>query len=344
MFYLRGLAIAAVLVGHYAQYYLTGIYGRWISGYAYGAVAVFFVVGGYTASRSLARRFAGDTVKRRVILRYYFDRAVRIYPLYWLALLLTPFYLPEYHQLHDPGWQTLGIYLCTPLLKAPGVFWFVTAIIQCYLAAPFLYLLLRRMRPPAFLMFNIIMSAALFAASWLYLSTLANADPLAVSNLESLFYKRFLLANVVLFSLGMLAVHLISSMSRRINRAGLAVSFFSFLLLLYLTRDNYSLFHGGAIFMVPLFIISAFAFCACMIGGSPLPLKRIFFLPGRHSYPLFLFHMAFLASLGRLSLIRDNDIKSLGIALFFITVFILTLGFIEELPFLAPKPNREEGK
>lgn len=143
---LRGLAILSVILGHYAQYFATNHYDDWFRGYAYGIVGVFFVLAGYGSFFSLKRRLDIKERKFKQVLIYWGQRALRIYPLYWFALIITPLYLHEYFLIYKVDIYSFGIFLGLPFVNSPGIFWFVPAILQCYLLAPLFYFLLNKMK------------------------------------------------------------------------------------------------------------------------------------------------------------------------------------------------------
>ncbi|MHB9053945.1 MAG: hypothetical protein ACYC5F_08205 [Thermoleophilia bacterium] len=121
---------------------------------------------------------------------------LRIYPLYWLALLITPFFFPgEYQQLHELSWQTAITYLGGQSLDTTGIFWFVPAIIQCYLAAPFLYLILQKLRPVRYLLVNAVIIVLLILPSML--SVLRDAT----FTWGLPYYQDFILGILILFSM-----------------------------------------------------------------------------------------------------------------------------------------------
>ena len=101
---LKGIAILVVVSAHFASNFEEDFYIRWLTEYAIAVIAIFFVLSGYGIFQSLERRFAAGGSTARILLRFAFDRAVRIYPLYWLALLSMPLFLdplPEYDRLYD---------------------------------------------------------------------------------------------------------------------------------------------------------------------------------------------------------------------------------------------------
>lgn len=321
--YLKGIVISMVLVTHYFQNFGTDYFG-WVRGYAYGAVSIFFVLAGYGAFHSAKKHFDNNDGFWWNAAKYYLDRALRIFPLYWAALLVTP-----YPEILKPGWQTVGIFLGAPFLQAPGVFWFVPAIIQCYLLAPVLYLALRKLGEKIYIALNGAAIAIFLTVTFIFLSLNINkfSDTVIRSNSEVIFYKRFFLANVILFSLGLAMVPLLARYKRMMTlakvtkKAVFPASILAFMLLLFLTRSSYSyiIFDGAKLHymetaLAAVFLISAVALCLTAIDTRPpLPLKKIVIIAGEASFPLYLFHIAFFLGLDRFRLLKNNDLRSMMI-------------------------------
>ncbi|MHB1382615.1 MAG: acyltransferase family protein [Thermoleophilia bacterium] len=311
---LKSAAILLVMLGHYAQYMAPGYYDSYFRGYAFGVVAVFFVLAGFGASFSLQNR-SGASVS---LAGYYLNRALRIYPAYWVALLLTASYFPEYEMLYRLEPYTVAVYLGAPFVNAPGIFWFVPAIVLCYLLAPFIHALLARVGLARYLALLVISVPVSLAVAIAYLSSsLPGNDIFTWSNLNILFYKDYFLSNLLLFSLGMAITPLINRYPFGSRGKVLPVPLLlAFALLLSLTRGAYSFYDQGydlfLILLAPVFVAACFALCLTTVAVNiPVPFNRVTVSPGRYSYPLYLFHMLYIALLARFGLIEKNDIGSL---------------------------------
>lgn len=120
---LKGLAITTVLINHYLNLNIAGNF----TGFANLAISIFFVLSGYGLQFSLKNRFSEDfTIKG--VLRFYFDRAVRIFPLLWLAWTVQTLITGE----------KLSIWILTGI-HGHEHYWFIPSLIHCYLLAPILY-------------------------------------------------------------------------------------------------------------------------------------------------------------------------------------------------------------
>lgn len=329
--YLKGAAILVIVASHYAGSYASGFYQAWLDNYGSLAVSLFFVLAGYLTHYSLKRRLAGQTAAPRALLGYYYGRAARIYPLYWAALLLISFLLPGYAMLHEPNLHILGIYLGAPFIKAPGPYWFVSAIIQCFLLAPFLYLLLKRLRPLKFFLLILLTMPLFLQATRMFNSRSLIASP----DFEAFFYRNFFLGNILLFSLGLLIPTVgkrlqQASLSRIAGLAAVAVSAGAFLVLLYSIRTPHLLFNNSWLMLTPLFFLAAFVFCLTMVSFGPaLPFRRPLVFCGGYSWSIYLLHRPFFGLLATMGVLHDGSLISLACTLVLLPPFILLCAYIE---------------
>lgn len=289
--YLRGVVILIVMVGHYLLTYHNDFYNQYFFEYASMVLAVFFVLSGYGIFFSLERRFSGKDSLKSVLAQFYFDRASRIYFTYWLALIVYNL-LPDSSML-----RSLNSFSISAYLGGPSMFWFVTSILECYLLAPLLFLILKKLRPAVFAILLALALVVLLGVSRFFLST-GIADS---GLLQALSYRFLLLGNIVLFSLGMMIPYLVSKYQDKVNKtAFILISLAGFLLAVHFGRSGLR-FH-------PLFVLSSFAFCLSMISRSPkLPLGKFVNVIGRNSFSLYLFHRAFFVVLAGAGIISTGS-------------------------------------
>lgn len=128
---LKGLAIFAVLINHFLNLNVTGDY-LW---FASLFVSLFFIVSGYGIYCSLERSATSGSFHARELADFYFIRLIRIYPLFITA------YLIQCHIFGDPviSWTIFA-------LHGLGHYWFIPAIIQCYLLAPLFFIMIKKYR------------------------------------------------------------------------------------------------------------------------------------------------------------------------------------------------------
>jgi peptidoglycan/LPS O-acetylase OafA/YrhL len=255
---------------------------------------------------------------------------VRIFPLYWLALLVTPLFMPDYFELKEWSLKTIGIFLGLPFIKAPGIFWFVTAIIQCYLLAPFLYFLLSKLKAARFTVFNIsaMTISVMLTLAYIY----GSQHYVHFPNLEVLIYRDIFFEHISLFSLGMLAAMLLSEYGDKlVNRAGLAGSLLLFGLMFVINSDQNTLFKYSQVVLAPFFVTGAAAACLfTVVVAPPLPFGRVLSLVGGYSYPLYLFHRAFYAFLNHVGIIHDQSLTSIFYTLALLPLFLACCILLEK--------------
>lgn len=315
--YLKGIAVISVLVSHYSIFYFHSS-----RSYAYSIVSIFFVLSGAGIYLSLEKDFA-RLEKKVACLRYFYKRFIRIYPLYWLAYFIILIELYFLNQLPDLNPSSL----ITAVLGGPtnprGIFWFVTAILQCYLFAPLIFLMIKKVGTLAWL--GIVISLMGF---FLPLSSALNLKLVNQTAIDLVNYKNLFLANVLLFSLGMLIPPLLKISGGRFNSsliwAGVTVIFTT----LTVWTDTSSPSEP----LIPLFMISSFLFCLGAIAINPkLPFSGIVTLAGRNSYSLYLFHQGFFILLFAVGIIKENSITAVIFTLAIFPLFLAICSGLEAL-------------
>ena len=303
--YLRGMAIIIVLVNHYVNYYLSDQFG----GYAYRLVSFFFVLSGFGIYHSLDNAISKGTMNSAGLVYYFYKRLIRILPLYWLALLGASYLFPRRYP--------LGEFIIFPVFRSHGVsYWFVTAIIQCYLAGPLLFLFLKRFGKVKY----IICLSFLMLLSFIY--------PLMHFDLSCIHfvYGNFLLGHIYLFGLGMLIPSLVSeSKDKYADKTLTWVLLLIFVILVFylhgIRRVDVLAFRT-ANFLAPFFIISAFGFCLFFIATKPgLLFKRIIVPLGTYSYSLYLLHYLFYKFLYDIEIIKQASVRGTVITIVLFPVF-----------------------
>ncbi|MHB8859480.1 MAG: acyltransferase family protein [Thermoleophilia bacterium] len=305
---LKGLAIAVVVFAHFSSLYAMDFYSRWFTEYASAIVAFFFVLSGYGIFFSLERGFEQAPSAWRASFSFACRRLVRIYPLYWLALVTIPlFYMPDqahYGAMYHSGFRSVLIWMGFPLIRNDEL-WFITAILQCYWVAPLIYVMMRRLGT----MKSLVMVAAGLAGTFLvsvffYLQEYSLLHLPYIEPSTVVFYRNFFLGNIVLFSLGMA----IAPLSRRrtlllANRPALALLAGATLLLLYSIRVPDLFFRHSELYLMPLFYIALALFClAAIVNRLSVPPSRAWTFLGDHSYTVYLFHYQLIWLLWNLGL------------------------------------------
>ena len=147
---LRGLACLIVVISHCNPQRNSIIYKNydlsWIT-FSYGGLAVwiFFVLSGYLMGKAFyTQRYTSDIPG---VIKFWRNRALRIFPLYYFAvLILTLFVYPDWLKIENWGYL---FRVCTftyqhslqiePRLNFNAVFWSLSTEVQFYLVVPFIY-------------------------------------------------------------------------------------------------------------------------------------------------------------------------------------------------------------
>lgn len=314
--YLKGVAVLVVIVSHYALSYQTEFYQRYMPEYAGMALAIFFILSGYGVYLSLERRYKSAAPGQRVMAGFLFDRAFCIYAPYWLAVLAIALF-PMSFLLHRFNLVLLGI-----ILGSPRIFWFVTAIIQCYLVAPILFFAYKKAGLKRFMAFNGLFFAFSLAMSYLLANSL---DWTENGYFAVLMYRQFFLGNIVMFSFGMMMPGIIGRYGERFRRAWflLALSLAAFLLALHFNRFGVRIY--------PAFVFGLFAFCTLMIVVRPrLPLGRVIVALGICSYELYLFHRVYFMLLDEAGITAQGSLASILYTLLMAPILVATCIVLEK--------------
>ena len=146
---LRGCAAIIVMLHHYLShpFFLSGF-----------GVILFFVLSGFFATRlllKLKRRIeACEITTSNALTQFYFDRYLRIFPIYYLVLLVTALMHVPYAHTMLP-WN--GLFVSNFAMLAHGewpgrfsAFWSLSVLEQFYLAWPLLILFCPTRRLPVF--------------------------------------------------------------------------------------------------------------------------------------------------------------------------------------------------
>ena len=110
---LKGITILVVVINHFMNRYMQ----EDTEGFAYVMISIFFILSGYGIYGSLHQRFQKTRARTQALFRFYADRALKIYPLYALALLIEGFVSGSCYS----PWAYLGI-------KSPGHYWFINSV------------------------------------------------------------------------------------------------------------------------------------------------------------------------------------------------------------------------
>lgn len=150
---LRGFACLMVVTIHCAPPRKSIIYDdvdlSWLM-FSHGAIAVwiFFVLSGYLMGKVFyTKRYTLDITG---VIKFWRNRALRIFPLYYFAvLILSIFVYPEILKFSSWGYLlrictfTYHPYISFEVVKFNDVFWSLSTEVQFYLIVPFIYSLIQ---------------------------------------------------------------------------------------------------------------------------------------------------------------------------------------------------------
>ena len=300
-----------VMVTHYSSAYAFGFYNSFIRDYAGFVVSIFFILSGfgnYYSMQRLEARYGGRPLSLKLAGTFFWQRALRIYPLFWLSLFSASFLLGVgWNELHELSPRTVATYLAFPTVRHEGYTWFIPELVQCYLAAPFLYYLLRKLHLWRFVAFIFALGAVFMTISVHYLWLLESINGFGVSDPESLFYRAMFLSNILLFAGGLCMPLLNRYVKPYVNNHVTLAFLVAFLLSIYLVRDEFFTvpYLSSQLLLFPLFLISVSGFCLSAIAANrTLPLSRTFAYLGTYSFTLYLFHWQYFALLEKFGLLN----------------------------------------
>ena len=311
-----------VMANHYLNYYVSGNY----YGIANAVIAIFFVISGYGIYGSLEKRFSSGAEVGKVVLAFWVDRLLRIYPLFLLAIIIQSFVLGKKYQ-----------FIAYLGMRGPDQFWFVTAIMLCYAVAPFFSLYLQKMgaRRFALVLIGHFLFWNLFGMGASYANFPFNKyfwqDPLA--------YRGLFLSYFVLFGLGMCFAKQEHALSLKVPRGRFGrlcenLSLFAALALLLvvwksLTIGNLQNAEQLKIVVdVIFYAVGMYAFWRFLVNGIRIPWMRFF---GEYSLSIYLFHLVYFKLLEAVYLIKSGVWQSVFWVLAGLPLFFLLCMFSERV-------------
>ena len=312
---LKGVAISAVLMNHYMN---LNISADW-SGFAYQWVSVFFLLSGYGLFYSFEKRFH-ETITVKKLFTYYYGRLVRIFPLLWIAWFIQ-FIISRGDISY---WIPLGI-------NASGHYWFIPALLQCYLLSPLLYWSMKK---------NVTLTATLIlivfiVTNILFIGGYVPHIFMRLAKITNSKWMEMYFFHIIIFTGGLLIPTFLSAKKPADTVA----------------KQE---FHSASFWVFTLFIIAVFALLKYFSQISPFFRRELFILPlimiimlsgyalrysihnslfkllGRMSYSLYLFHMSYYLLVSNLGGFPENSLTELLVVAVLFPVFIFLCRHIEQ--------------
>jgi len=309
--YLRGIAIAAVVVNHFLNEYVTFFAG----GYANGMMSIFFILSGYGIFFSLSKGLKKYSLAQ-LMVTFWGRRMVRIYPLFWIYCLL------EYNS------QVKLIQLLAWDFFRPARPWFVPAILQCYIVAPFFFLLLNRL---GIKRFSILLGVGFIVLNLVLFSIgVPNVPAIAYHGYNGMFFSHLLL-----FGAGLIIAHLASAKLKTISPFRVCVITLLFVFFIHETTPQTTIHFSGSELVLEVLFLLFSILCVCSILNSAiyLPCAKIFQRLGVYSYSIFLFHRYYFRGLEKIGVLEKYDVSLVGILIgvMLLPVFLAGIAYFEEV-------------
>ena len=196
-------------------------------------------------------------------------------------------------------------------------------LFRSYLWAPLLYLIIKKLQPRSFFFAVIGVIGLFLPVSYWFVHFHAEYLPGAYEY----FYRDFFMANVIIFSLGMLIPPLIATYPDRFKNRFAGLS----LLAGYLAFAAITRFPSDQPLKTIPFILLNFGLCLYAVSINPrLPLSRPVTLMGRYSLSLFLFHAAYFVLFKQLGLLEQYNVFGVMLTLLLFPYFLLSCIFIQD--------------
>ena len=312
---LKGIAVGAVLVNHYLNMNVSGD----CTGFANLWIGIFFMLSGFGIHYSLDRLFCDrNTPFFKKLIRFYLLRAFRIFPMYWMAYIFECLLFRQ----KISFLALLGIH-------GTEHYWFIAAILQCYLIAPaiFLSLVYRRIWaligiPLVFVLSNIILNAA-------------GVPQGIVSSLDfvHLYWRGMYFLYFFIFSMAMFLPEYISSWSRVPRFEKLFYFYMSFfIVMLFMVASKYHnnlqyLYNIMAFTFLPLLFLCITSMYAIVNDISIKYMSKL----GEVSFAVYLFHMIFFRLINRTLGIGNDSIVELAVCIVCFPVFYICCKYLQQI-------------
>ena len=191
---IKGIAIIAVLLNHLINLHVASDF----VGFANGIISVFFVFSGYGIYASLQKSGVSlDDIGIKFLVHYYIIKIFRIFPLYCIAVYIESTYF------------NMDVSILTYAgIKSPGHYWFINAILHCYLIAPFAYILVAKNRLITTLIVISLLLVIINFATFYALHTEGGGKD--INDPFNLVYRGIVFSHVYVFIFGMLIAKALS--------------------------------------------------------------------------------------------------------------------------------------
>lgn len=307
----RGVVILIVILDHYLMTRTSLPYRLGSNAF----VSFFFLASGFGIWGSLNVVWRDDLLIRSALL-FVWKRLKRIYPLYWLYVIL--------HVRCNLQSISISDFMALKFTN-PDFEWFVPSLVQCYLVAPLLFVAVRRLGEGKFLLIIIGLCLLLNVV----------AESAGISPVRVWFFREVGMGHVFLFAIGLvLRSKLQSFRFLRVSVAFQVVMSGFFLCAVWIAYHDSGLPLLSARMANVAVLLSSVAVFSSLLGRSWLPdwhgvIKRC----GLYSYSLYLFHGSYLTGLAMAGVIsaRADDLRGLFAIMLFFPPFALLSATLENV-------------
>ena len=316
--WLKAIAILAVCVNHFIIIYTPRAFGI----YANGIISFFFLFSGFGIFHSLNK--TSHLPIKEFLLLHFKKRLIRIYPLFWIWCLINGF---------ENG--LLGFFALDFINpKSP---WFVPAIMQCYIMAPFLFLLVKKTTTTM----NFALVTGLTIVLNLFLIGYLN-----IESMRAVGYREIFLLHIYVFYFGYI---LAIKQEKFISNKFLLLTF-SILACFFIqgTTSQTLIDFPGRSYLFAFSMVFAIFFTSGLMFTSVqrLPFSSCMNFIGEHTYSIYLFHGLGNFLLHKAGIIHHDNTGFLGIIVwsvtlpFFILVYAALETFVNELAIKRRSPAK----
>jgi peptidoglycan/LPS O-acetylase OafA/YrhL len=210
----------------------------------------------------------------------------------------------------------------------PAVPWFIPAILQCYIVAPFFFLLLNRL---GIKYFSIVLGIGFIVLNLVLFSLgVPNVPSIAYHGYHGMFFDHLLL-----FGAGLIIAHLASANLKTRSPFGVCVITLLFVFFLHATTPQANIHFSGSKTVLEVFFLLFSILCVYSILNSTiyLPGARLFQGLGVYSYSIFLFHRYYFRGLEKIGLLEKYNVSLtiILIGVMLLPVFLAAIAYGEEI-------------
>jgi peptidoglycan/LPS O-acetylase OafA/YrhL len=300
---LKGLAILSVIINHFINNNVDPtLDSLYLVGYANGIIIIFFILSGYGIYYSLNKSGSKNWKQ------FYLKRFGRIYPIFLVGLIILIIF-------NRGWWPPLSSFF---FMHSP--FWFIDAIVYCYLLTPLFSFILDKLSFNRFILFFSVTTLVLAFGTYL-MSGYNLSRPFIV--------YRYLAFSIFLAYIGGMALMKYQKEIYNISYLNfIGIYLVIFVIFLYLTRTpmNPALKAMNG----TIFLLTSLLLIASIIKTGYLKTKKLTVIAffGTCSYSIYLFQSTFFSTVYKAT--NNNVLYSLIVIVILFPIFLGFCYFTEQ--------------